>query len=435
VFVRSSGEADIVAMGPNNSPIYYWATPGSSWTVTWVAGSPAENPLACAPYTPVNGTLFGPNGEPSYLDVSQGVAGDCWLMASLAEVAARDPACIKGMFSFDGYASENGSTVDIYTVRLFSRAGGAIYVTVDTELPGGGTVYARPVNGVLWPALVEKAWAAVQLTPDYRLLNGGDADAALECITGQSGGECNSPPYYLDWAAGDFLVVGTGGSNPASPYIVPDHDYAVINVAPPAGPPLKAGVMELTDVEIYNPWGATTSTVLNPPAGVYGAVYAPADYNAQPVFGQAWVSPEFYSQNFSQQFYATCAVSETSTPSRKGVASVLGTKVAVSANAVGAAVTIAQVGVNPTSAEPPQTSVINVEYPAADGWSYGALSAAGLGELVRPLDSALVRPINNGSSATDAVLADWDAADGTLDSFDMNEGLLHIAAHKPALVA
>jgi hypothetical protein len=113
----------------------------------------------------------------------------------------------------------------------------------------------------------------------------------------------------------------------------------------------------------------------------------------------------------------------------------LGTKVAVSANAVGAAVTIAQVGVNPTSAEPPQTSVINVEYPAADGWSYGALSAAGLGELVRPLDSALVRPINNGSSATDAVLADWDAADGTLDSFDMNEGLLHIAAHKPALVA
>jgi hypothetical protein len=31
LFVRSSGEADIVAQGSNNSLAYYWANPGGAW--------------------------------------------------------------------------------------------------------------------------------------------------------------------------------------------------------------------------------------------------------------------------------------------------------------------------------------------------------------------------------------------------------------------
>ena len=54
-----------------------------------------DHPAAAAAYTPVSGSLFGADG-PSYLDVHQGDVGDCWLMASLAEVAARDPADIAG---------------------------------------------------------------------------------------------------------------------------------------------------------------------------------------------------------------------------------------------------------------------------------------------------------------------------------------------------
>ena len=54
----------------------------------------SEHPAAATGYSNVNGTLFGPNG-PSYLDVEQGGVGDCWLMASLAEVAARDPADVR----------------------------------------------------------------------------------------------------------------------------------------------------------------------------------------------------------------------------------------------------------------------------------------------------------------------------------------------------
>ena len=38
IAVRSSGEADVVAMGPDNSLIYYYALPGKPWIATTVAG-------------------------------------------------------------------------------------------------------------------------------------------------------------------------------------------------------------------------------------------------------------------------------------------------------------------------------------------------------------------------------------------------------------
>ena len=36
VFVRGNGEADIVAQGPNNSLLYYHATPSNPWTVNGI---------------------------------------------------------------------------------------------------------------------------------------------------------------------------------------------------------------------------------------------------------------------------------------------------------------------------------------------------------------------------------------------------------------
>src|SRR5262249_26278426 len=81
-----------------------------------VAVDSYNNPI---PYTQVNGSLFGPNG-PSYLDVQQGTSGDCWLLASLAEVAARSPSDITSMFTYNGTATENGVTVGIYTVRFYN---------------------------------------------------------------------------------------------------------------------------------------------------------------------------------------------------------------------------------------------------------------------------------------------------------------------------
>jgi hypothetical protein len=39
IAVRADGEADVVAAGPNNSLFYYWATPGSQWNSTMIAGA------------------------------------------------------------------------------------------------------------------------------------------------------------------------------------------------------------------------------------------------------------------------------------------------------------------------------------------------------------------------------------------------------------
>jgi Calpain family cysteine protease len=111
-----------------------------------------ENPTASAAYTTAYGTLFGPGG-PSYLDVQQGNTGDCWLIASLAEVAARDPADVRTMFTWEGASVVNGAMVGTYAVRFYTSKAEAISETVDTELPelpSGVTVYDHPLNGVLW---------------------------------------------------------------------------------------------------------------------------------------------------------------------------------------------------------------------------------------------------------------------------------------------
>ncbi len=87
--------------------------------------------------------------------------GDCWLDASLAEVAARDPQDIKNMFVYDGTTVDNGATVGLYSVRFFSPNGIGFYVQVDTALPSGGGYYNRIGNALgtqsLWTALAEKS--------------------------------------------------------------------------------------------------------------------------------------------------------------------------------------------------------------------------------------------------------------------------------------
>src|SRR5262249_15631771 len=117
-------------------------------------------------YQPVSSTTpLTVNGF-NYYDVSQGQLGDCWLMASLAEAAARIPACLQTMFISDGTNVVNGNTGGVWTVRFFHN-GVTDFVTVDTELPSGGTYYdhithANPdgtSSTELWVALAEKAYA------------------------------------------------------------------------------------------------------------------------------------------------------------------------------------------------------------------------------------------------------------------------------------
>jgi Calpain family cysteine protease len=198
-----------------------------------------------------SGTLFAKGGVPHDSDIAQGVIGDCTLLASLAEVALRQPQTIENMFINNG----DGSV----TVRLYHN-GVPNYVTVDAQLPDGGTLYDRPVNGVLWAALVEKAiveenaegWLGTWYpgSDSYAALNGGDqgtAVAYLSTLTGLSSSYFGVDPSNIvaDWQANKLVVLSTG-TVPAGSGLVADHCYAMVGY----------NAASSTPIALFNPWGA-----------------------------------------------------------------------------------------------------------------------------------------------------------------------------------
>jgi hypothetical protein len=272
---------------------------GATWAGYRSASTPSlvlvnvDHPAAKQAYTAVTGSLFGPSGHPSYLDVQQGAVGDCSLMASLAEVAARAPTVIEDMFTYEGTALEGGALVGVYTVRFFTPFGkgmGEFFVTVDTELPGG--VYGQTPNGVLWPALAEKAYAQANgkglvltnnpCSDSYDALGSVDPSWALSAITGEPASDLGVNPNTIAdaWNAGKLIVLRTSStSSPPSPYIVGNHAYAVVGYDPSRSTPF----------EVYNPWGT------DPKGWVLDG------WTGQMVYGLFNASAAFLSQNFSGQ--------------------------------------------------------------------------------------------------------------------------------------
>ncbi len=238
---------------------------GTTWASSQSTSTLIADPAVpqTVSYSPASGALFGTSGQPSYRDVEEGQTGDCWLLASLAEVAARDPQDIENMFTYDGATQVNGATVKLYTVRFYDSSGSARYVEVDTELPDGGTHYDQVDtalgNQVLWVALAEKAYAEANglgyvtsinpHTNSYAALNLGYPSWALNAITGIPAGDFNVNTYDLvnAWGFGDFIVLATGTQS--SSLIVDNHCYAVVGYNANSSEPF----------ELFNAWGTDSS--------------------------------------------------------------------------------------------------------------------------------------------------------------------------------
>ncbi len=269
---------------------------GTGWTNSQSVVM-ADHPYANGEtYTAATGSLFGPNG-PSYRDVQQGYDDDCWLMASLAEVAAREPAKITSMFTYVGTNDYQGTTVSVYTVRLYNSSGQARYMTVDTELPVG-TLTDHPANGTYWVALVEKAYAEANgmgfvTTNDvgsdsYSALgadNGGKVNWALQAILGHTGSDYSINPSNAAsaWKAGELVLLCT--TTPTDSYsIVANHVYAMVGY--------NGGSLPF---EVFNPWGTTS------------AGYAPRPYNGHQIWGDFVCNTTYLSQNFHDQMVSAGA--------------------------------------------------------------------------------------------------------------------------------
>ena len=143
-------------------------------------------------YVPLHNPVFGPTG-PSMNDINQGSLGDCYLLATLAEVAFKNPAIIQSMITSNG-------NPDTYGVRFFVK-GVPTYVTVNNDLVSGGDFFGGTLfnnANFIWGSLIEKAYAQIQAsgiitgnTYDYgnsfySIGLGGTLEDALEEITNAS---------------------------------------------------------------------------------------------------------------------------------------------------------------------------------------------------------------------------------------------------------
>ena len=72
IAVRSSGETDVVAQGPNNNLMYYWALPGQSWYGTEIAGTGTTFSSPAIAVRSSGGGRCRP-GTKQYIDVLLGI--------------------------------------------------------------------------------------------------------------------------------------------------------------------------------------------------------------------------------------------------------------------------------------------------------------------------------------------------------------------------
>jgi hypothetical protein len=225
----------------------------------WFLG--LDRPTANGTYRQVAGQLFV-NGA-AYGDVNQGNVGDCYLMASLAEVAHRNPSLIASMFITNGDGT--------YTVQFFNQ-GTQYFVTVDSYLPtnsngyltyaGTGTLYTNASNE-LWVSLAEKAY--VQLNEfgftrpglpgsgqnAYSAISGGYIYSAMHNITGQTvaaftmtGNSSSFTTFVNAYNAGKMIGFASYATPPAGSGVISSHAYAVVGY----------NAVDQT-VTLFNPWG------------------------------------------------------------------------------------------------------------------------------------------------------------------------------------
>ena len=170
---------------------------------------------------------------------------------------------------------------------------------MDTELPNGGNYYDQPINGVLWVALAEKAYAEANGkgfvttgspgSDSYNALNEGKPYWALQAITGKPASPYSINPANIAaaWNAGQLIVLGSS-PNANDNLIVGDstgtHAYAVINY----------NASSSTPFELYNPWGGSS------------VVGHTSNFKGHQVYdGPFWFGSSLISQDFASQTIGT----------------------------------------------------------------------------------------------------------------------------------
>jgi hypothetical protein len=218
----------------------------------WFLGEDRPTIDAKLHYEKAAGVLF--SGAPKVSDLHQGDMGDCYFIATLGEVALRNPQQIARMF----IDNRDGT----YTVRFY-HDGKPWYVTVDRYLPvtdKGRFIYenvggsADNPKNILWVALAEKALAQLNesgwLTTvgpagvnEYTAIGkGGKGRVAMPLVTGL-GTSRDGVESLGKFGQGDLELANSKAEGVPS-YLVPHHSYVVVGYD-----------ADSQQVTLFNPWG------------------------------------------------------------------------------------------------------------------------------------------------------------------------------------
>lgn len=191
-------------------------------------------------------------------DINQGQIGDCFLLASIGELALFHPSAITSMI--------HANPDDTETVSLYTASNG--------QLPGVNTSAFAPVNvnvtnsfpddavnnganqdvvgdqKEIWPQVLEKAVAT--LDGGYGAINdGGSPLVAMEELTGQSTTYMSPAALSLGElnnfvSAGDLITMDTPDASGLPFNLIGNHAYMFENVT------MQGGAAML---QLGNPWG------------------------------------------------------------------------------------------------------------------------------------------------------------------------------------
>eukprot|EP00753_Platysulcus_tardus_P008548 PLAT16095.1.p1 GENE.PLAT16095.1~~PLAT16095.1.p1 ORF type:complete len:894 (-),score=525.29 PLAT16095.1:252-2933(-) len=197
-------------------------------------------------------------------DVVQGGLGDCWLLGSMASVAAHPTLdLIRNLFVSE---EEDVSEAGLITCRFF-KEGEWIEVMVDTRIPlsRGVPAYAHcHDNSETWVVFLEKAYAKLHGT--YEALNGGSVAEALVDLTGgasekivltedyvkemiKDGRLWDKLKRYMGWGyllGCSMSVHGGGFEEDSGSGILINHAYSILFFKEIGG---------LKFIKVRNPWG------------------------------------------------------------------------------------------------------------------------------------------------------------------------------------